>query len=349
MSKLSAKNLLGEVLPLIDYSLSAQLFPDSMGSREQLPIENSLEAVSYSDFTSTVYDTPNPCEIINKKPYYAVPSEINFAKAYIDWLLLCQGASRKDFRAKRGRINQVLLLQFDLDLPLVPKFMDPDYWLNNSIIIPTHYVDIKTEKFMCFKFRSLILTKYTLNISVDGINNLRCTVFGYNPEIIFLDKIPMNHTLFENWISNIAEIHTYPNDIGLVSNNILFSVSVSLNSQTSMITYKEPTELKDVWYIYVPDNRGSFSRVNGFITQSDYPVSFVTDDWIVIQSQPRFDVNIDIFDPNYKLAKVLVTKLQIQFKNRNGISLGRISVYVTDISFNMYRAKISGYGRIYLR
>lgn len=336
--------LLVEILPLIDYSLSAQLFPDTTESREQLPIEDSLETTPYSDFTSTIYDTPNPCETVNKKPYYAVPSEMNFAKAYVDWLLLRQGATRKDFRAKTGQINRVLLLQFDLDLPLIPKFMDMDYWLNNTIIIPTRYVDIKTEKYMCFKFRSLVLTKYTLNISVDQVNSIQCSVFGYDPEIIFLDKLPTDYTLFENWISKNIEIHTYPDDIGLVSNNILFSTSVSFNGNVSMITYKKATELKDIWYLYIPDNLGSFKRVNGFVTVSDYPVLFDTYNWIMIQSQPQFDVRVDIFDPNYKLSKVLATKLQTTFKNRDNVLLGNLYIHVTDASFKDYHAQVSGFG-----
>ena len=350
MSKLSVKNPLDNVLPLINYSLSARLYPDSTKSQEQLPLENSLETTPYSDFTSTIYDIPNPCEIVHKKPLYAIPSEMNFAKAYIDWLLLRQGASRKDFRAKTDQISRVLFLQFDLELPLIPKFMDPDYWLNNSIIIPTHYVDIDNEQFMCFKFQGLILMRYTISISVDKINTIRCTVFGYNPEIVFFDKLPTDLTLFENWISKIVEIHTYPDDIGLVSNNIVFSATVSLNSNLSIMTYKETTELKDVWYIYEPKKQGSFNRIEGFITLSDYPVSFDPYDWIVIQSQPQFDISVELFDPDYKLSKVLATKLQIHFKNKSENKnkdnlLGSIYVYVTDASFDMYRVRISGFGR----
>ena len=338
------------ILPLINYSLSAQIFPHSTESREVLPLENSLDATSYSDFTSSIYDIPTPCEVVNKKPYYAVPSEMNFAKDYIDWKLLQQGAERKDFRAKTGQIDRILMLHFDLELPLVPKFMDMDYWLNNVIIIPTHYVDIKTEKFMCFKFQSLVLIKYSVTISVDKVNQIQCSVFGYNPDIIFLDKLPTDYSLFENWISQSVEIHTYPNDIGLTfdksvaSNSAVFSLSASCNSNVSLVTYKDSTELKDVWYIYVPDNKGKFTRTHGFVTLSEYPVKFNTYNWILIQSQPSFDVDVVAYDPKHKLSQSLATKLQIHFKNQNDL-LGSIYVYVTDASFDMYRVQISGFGR----
>jgi len=180
--------------------LSANWYPDITESKENLSLESSLETVSYSDFTSTIYDNPNPCEIVEKKPLYLSPSDINFAKAYIDWILLQKGATRKDYRAKSGKIKRTLLLQFKLTLPFTVRFIDPDFWLQNTIVIPTYYVDMETEKHMCFRFQSLILTDYSVNISTDSVNTIQCTVFGYEPDIIFLDELHEDKDIFENWI-----------------------------------------------------------------------------------------------------------------------------------------------------
>lgn len=336
--------LFEEILPLIDYSLSAQWYPDNTESKEYLPLENTLETTPYADFTSSIYDNPNPCEVINKKPLYTTPQDMNFSKAYMDWLLLKRGVERKDFKAKRGQIKRILLLQFDLTLPLIPKYMYGDYWLNNikPILIPTHYVDMETGKYMCFKFQSLILTKYAISINTRSANHIKCTVFGYDPDIVFLDKLPV-YSDFENWISKEIEVYSAPDNISLVSNNIVFSITVDYSSNISFMSYKKSTQLKDIQYLYIPNINGTFERKHGFITLSNYPVQYDAYDWVLIQSQPQFQVQVDIFDPNYKLTQTSVTKFQIHFKNDN-LPLGSIHIYVTDFSCDKYHVQLSGIG-----
>ena len=175
-------------------------------------------------------------------------------------------------------------------------------------------------------------------------------MFGYNPDIIFLDKLPTDYSLFENWISQTVEIHTYPNDIGLTfdksvtSNNAVFSLSASCNSNVSLVTYKDSTELKDVWYIYIPDNKGKFTRTHGFVTLSEYPAKFDAYNWILIQSQPSFDIDVVVYDPKHKLSQSLATKLQVSFKNKDNKLLGSLYAYITDMSYDEYRVHITGFG-----
>ena len=336
--------LSGEILPLIDYTFSAKWYPESTESREYISFELLQQTQSYSDFTSSIYDHPNPCTVVNKKPLYVLPSELNFAKAYIDWIYNQKGAKRKDFRSKIGSIERVLLLQFQLELPLVSKFIDPDYWLNTEVIIPTYYVDIETEKRMCFKCRSLILTNYSINISVDKVNTVSCTVFGFNPELIFLDYVPSGSEYFDNWISKTVEVHSYPDDINLVSQNILFSATISQSTNTAFNSYKEPLQMKEIWYVYIPNPDGTFKRLNGFVNLSDYALDFDTYDWMIIQSHPQFNVNLELFDPKHSLSRLYASTFQINFKNETGGLLGTISIYPTDLSFEMFRVQISGYG-----
>jgi len=340
--------LSAEILPLIDYSMSAYWYPDIMESQENLNFESNLHATSYSDFTSSVYDVPNPCEVVDKKPLYIIPSDMNFAKAYIDWLLLQQGAHRKDVRTKSGQVERTLMFRFQLSLPFLVKYMDPDFWLKTTIIIPTYYVDMETEKHMCFRFQSLLLLDYSITINVDTTNTITCDVFGYDPDVIFLDKLPNDSSLFENWISKDVRIHTYPDDIGLVSKYVVFSTDITYKSDISFVSYKDTPQLKDVWYIYIPEGNGKFKRLHGFITLSEYPLPFDTYDWILIQSQPSFEVLVEIFDPNYKLSQITATRCNVYFDS-NDKCLGQIHMHVLGAEFEMFRAKISGFGKFHTK
>ena len=326
--------------------MSAYWYPDVMESQENLNFGNNLHATPYSDFTSSVYDVPNPCEVVDKKPLYIMPSDMNFAKAYIDWLLLQQGAHHKDVRVKSGQVERTLMFRFQLSLPFLVKYMDPDFWLKTPIIIPTYYVDMETEKYMCFRFQSLLLLDYSVTISTDTTNTITCNVFGYDPDVIFLDKLPNDSSLFENWISKDVRIHTYPDDIGLVSKYIVFSTDVTYKGDVSFVSYKDTPRLRDVWNIYIPEGNSKFRRLHGFITLSEHPLPFDTYDWVLIQSQPSFEVQVEVFDPNYKLSQITATRCNIYFDNDDKC-LGQIHMHVLGIEFEMFRAKINGFGKFH--
>lgn len=337
MSKLSE-----EILPIINYTFSAKWHPETTESREQIPFDFLQGVPSYSDFTSSVYDHPVPCSVVDKKPLFSMPSELNFTKAYVDWILNQKGAKRSDFRAHLGSIERTLLLQFKLDLPLIPKYLDLDYWLNNEIIIPTHFIDIETKNRMYFKFKSLILTNYDIDISVDKVNTINCTVFGYNPEVLFLSEEYV-YKDFENWVNKDVEVHSYPDDINIFMKDILYSASISQSSNVSFVTYKGSLQSKELWYVYIPNQDGTFERLNGFINLSDYVLDFDTYNWLLIQSMPSFNVNLDIYDPDYTISQIYATTFNIDFKD-NDTLLGSIAVYVTDLSMDINHIKVTGFG-----
>jgi len=349
VSKLSDVKL----LPVIDYRFNATFYPDSVESKEQLPLEQLQQVVAYSDFTSTIYDTPIPTEVIRKEPLYTVPSEISFTKAFLDWQILRKGAQRKDIRVRLGQFERTLLFQWRINLPFNFDFLDPDFWIKNQILIPTYYVDSKTGKRMCFIFDNMVLIDCNVTISTDQVNTISCTLFGFNPQVTFKSLGLNDNYDFDSWINDIVEIHTSPDDIGLVSQHNVFSMSISQRSSVNFVTYKNETPTKDIWYIYIPKPNGSFQRVNGYINLSSYVTDFDAYQWVLVQSQPHYSTTIELFDENYKFTRINVSKIRVDVKRRpektneqKKLLLGTIELYVTDFDIQELRITASGYGRI---
>jgi len=265
-----------KIIPLIDYNFTAKWYPETTTSQEKLMFEYLQELQSYSDFTSSIYSSPNKCESVVKNPLYNTPINFNFSNQYIEWLMLQKGAKRDDVRVSPDNLKRVLLLQFKLELPLISKFLDPEYWLNNIITIPTHYVDIDTEKTMCFKFNSLILTDYTITINTDNMNKISCTVFGFNPDVKFIDKMYIDNSVFDSWLTKKIEIYTEPDNLSL--DNVVFSAQITSGGNLSFNSYKEPLQTKDIRYVYIPKFNGTFQRLNGYINVSEYAAGFETYD-----------------------------------------------------------------------
>ena len=336
MLKLSKK-----ILPIIGYKFSAKWYPGNTVSNEQFEFDLVSNVASHSDFFSTFYSRSYNDEVVNKKPMYIVPSDLSYDKQHFDWMYLRQGAKRKDIKTKPIYLEKTMLFNFQLTLPLVVKFLDPSFWFNNEVIIPTHYVDTETEQHMCFRCKSLILVSYSIDISVDKVNTIQCTVFGYNPEIVFIDKFDNNTHMFDNWISKQIEIITQPQNI-FDSPNIVYSTQISRSSNIQFITYKETQQITDCRYVYVPQKDGTFHRLNGFITLSNYLVDFDAYNWVIVQSHPEYDVSLEVFDYEY-IAFQKLSKMQIDFKNQEQL-LGRIKICVTDMNANMFRVNISGIG-----
>ena len=336
MLKLSEK-----ILPIIDYKFSAKWYPGNTVSTEQFEFDLVSNATSYSDFFSTFYNRPYSSETVNKKPMYIIPSDLSYDKQYFDWKFLQQGAKRKDIKTKPIYLEKTLLFNFQLTLPLVVKFLDPSFWFNNEVIIPTYYVDAENEQHMCFKCKSLILVNYSIDISVDKVNTIQCSVFGYNPEIVFIDKFDNYAHMFDNWISKQIEITTQPQNIFDMS-NIVYNAQISCSSNIRFMTYKETQQITDCRYVYIPRKDGTFHRLNGFITLSKYLVDFDAYNWVIVQSHPEYDVSLEVFDYEYMMFQKL-SKMHIDFKNQEQL-LGRIKIYVTDMNTNMFRVNISGIG-----
>ena len=336
MSKLS-----DEIIPLINYNFTAKWYPETTISQEKLIFEYLQNVQPYSDFTSSLYSNSITCETVVKNPLYNTPMSLNFSNQYIEWLMMQKGAKRSDVRIKSHNLKRVLLFQFKLELPLISKFLNPDYWFNNRVIIPTHYVDADTEKTMCFKFNSSILTDYTISIDTENINKINCTIFGFNPEIIFVDKVPTDFSSFDSWLTKDIEIYTEP--INLPLDKVLFSIQITNSGNLSFNSYKEPLQLKDIRYVYIPKFNGTFQRLNGYINMSEYAAGFETYDWILVQNQPQFGVSIELFDPSFNLPDKGITKMLIKFKNNNDV-LGQIPIYITDMSSDVFRLSLNGFG-----
>ena len=66
---------------------------------------------------------------------------------------------------------------------------------------------------------------------------------------------------------------------------------------------------------------------------------------ILVQSQPQFSVTIELFDPSFELLQTKITKMYIKFKNNDDTSLGEIPIYITDMSSDVFKLNINGFGK----